>query len=87
MHTWKQLNAKTDVVVIEIVDVRKDPAHIPLASNKRTRWFQQDPAIRKFIADNKIEVIKVYNTDYGFDISELIRCDLLPFSAFPVETP
>lgn len=87
MHTWKQLNVKTDVVVIEILDVRKDPAHMPLASDKRTRWFDQDPAIRKFITDNKIEVIKVYNTDYGFDVSELIRCGLLPFDAFPVEAP
>lgn len=87
MHTWKQLSAKTDVVVIEILDVRKDPAHMSVASDKRTRWFRQDPAIRTFIIDNKIEVVKVYNTDYGFDVSELIRRGLFPFDAFPVETP
>ena len=38
----------------------------------------------RFMCEHHIIPIKVYNTDYGFDVSELIRADILPFDEFPM---
>lgn len=85
IHTYEQLR-----------DLGMTPAVVCLVDNrnidhsdtkKRERWLWQDPEIVAYLDKVKAAVIKVYNTDYGFDISELIRAKYLPFNAFAMERP
>jgi adenylate kinase family enzyme len=85
IHTYEQLRdlGMTPAVVC-LVDSRTiDHSD----TNKRKRWQWQDPEIVTYLDKVGATVIKVYNTDYGFDLSELIRAKYLPFSAFAMERP
>lgn len=85
IHTYEQLR-----------DLGMTPAVVCLVDNrsidhsdtdKRTRWECQDSEIVTYLDKVKATIIKVYNTDYGFDLSELIRAKYLPFNAFAMERP
>lgn len=85
IHTYEQLR-----------DLGMTPAVVYLADNrgighlnttKRERWKCQDLKIIDYLHAVKATIIKVYNTDYGFDLSELIRAGYLPFNAFAMERP
>lgn len=85
IHTYEQLRdlGMTPAVVC-LVDTRTiDHAD----TKKRDRWLCQNHEIVTYLDKAKATVIKVYNTDYGFDISELISAGYLPFNAFAMERP
>ncbi|WP_407448664.1 AAA family ATPase [Fibrobacter sp.] len=85
IHTYEQLcDLGMTPAVICLVDNRTiDHAD----TSKRERWLCQDPEIVAYLDKVGATVIKVYNTDYGFDVSELIRAKYLPFNAFAMERP
>lgn len=80
IHTYRQICGLTNPpVVVRLIDKRSvDHDDTP----KRRRFEEQAPTIEKFLDRVAAIVIPVYNTDYGFDVSELIKCGALPFSAF-----
>ena len=83
MHTFNQLcDRDMEPLVIDLVDKRSITHE---ETRKRSRWIKQDPAIRRFMSEGRIHVVKVYNTDYGFDLSELISNGYLPFDTFAME--
>lgn len=85
IHTYEQLrDLGMTPAVVYLVDKRTINHG---DTNKRERWLCQDPEIVTYLDKAEVRVIKVYNTDYGFDISELIRAKYLPFNAFAVERP
>ena len=85
IHTYEQLRdlGMTPVVVCLVDNRNIDHPD----TQKRERWLCQDPEIVAYLDKVKATIIKVYNTDYGFDISELIRAKYLPFNAFAMERP
>lgn len=85
IHTYEQLRDLDEPpVVIVLVDRR---AVDTKQTDKRDRWMRQDPTIASYLDKAKAKIVKVYNTDYGFDLSELIRDGYLPFNAFAMEKP
>lgn len=85
IHTYEQLrDMSVPPVVIMLVDRRSVTVE---RTAKRDRWDWQDPAIVGYLGKVKAKTVTVYNTDYGFDLSELIRGGYLPFTAFAVEKP
>lgn len=86
MHTYKQLDDLFGPPIVVAVEDRRTKRE-PVDSYKYQRFIDQLPRIHMFMATNRIVPIKVYNTDYGFDVSELIRADILPFSEFAVLKP
>lgn len=85
IHTYEQLrDLGMTPAVICLVDNRT-VSHPD--TNKRERWQCQDPEIVTYLDKVGATIIKVYNTDYGFDLSELIRAKYLPFDAFAMERP
>ena len=82
MHTWHQLyeNFGTPIVV-EMIDKTSRPKR---DSRKTERFEAQHREIQEFFVRHSIKPIKVYNTDYGFDVSELINAGVLPFSELAV---
>lgn len=85
IHTYEQLRdlGMTPAVVC-LVDSRSIDHP---DTKKRERWLCQDPEIAAYLDKIGATIIKVYNTDYGFDLSELIRTGYLPFNAFAMERP
>lgn len=85
IHTYEQLRdlGMTPAVVC-LVDSRSIDHP---DTKKRVRWQRQDTEIVDYLNKIGATVIKVYNTDYGFDLSELIRAEYLPFNAFAMERP
>ena len=85
IHTYEQLRdlGMTPVVVCLVDNRNIDHPD----TKKRERWLWQDSEIVAYLDKVKATIIKVYNTDYGFDISELIRAKYLPFNAFAMECP
>lgn len=83
MHTWEQL---TDLFgrpyVVTVVDNRT--TRLPVSEEKHKRFLAQHCEISKFMEVHDIHPIIVYNTDYGFDVSELIRNGILPFNEYAV---
>lgn len=86
MHTWQQLTDLFGEPVVVIVEDRRSGAR-DINARKSKRFTKQLPTIYRFMCEHHIVPIKVYNTDYGFDVSELIRADILPFSEFAVLKP
>lgn len=85
IHTYEQLrDMGITPVVVMLVDRRSTDAKHTI---KRARWKYQDRAIVSYLDKVKANTVVVYNTDYGFDLSELIRGGCLPFNAFAVEKP
>lgn len=85
IHTYEQLrDMGIPPVVIRLVDRRSITVE---RTAKRARWEWQDPEITSYLDKVKAKTVAVYNTDYGFDLSELIRGGYLPFNAFAVEKP
>lgn len=85
MHTYEQLNVMgVRPTVIVLIDRRSGTVDRTI---KRDRWEYQDPAIVSYLDKVKANIVTVYNTDYGFDLSELIRGGYLPFTAFAMEKP
>lgn len=85
IHTYEQLRdlGMTPAVVCLLDKRTVDHSD----TDKRERWECQNPEIVTYLDKIKATVIKVYNTDYGFDLSELIRAKYLPFNAFAMERP
>lgn len=86
MHTWEQLNDLFGRPIVVLVEDRrscpKDTQH-----RKYRRFIGQLPEIYKFLRDKEIIPIRVYNTDYGFDVSELINAGILPFGELAMIRP
>lgn len=83
MHTWEQL---TDLFgrpyVVSIIDNRT--VRQPVSEKKHRRFLTQHREIANFMKVHDIHPIIVYNTDYGFDVSELIKNGILPFDEYAV---
>ena len=86
MHTYKQLADLFGKPIVVFVEDRRTK-RIPVDERKHQRFMAQLPTIHEFMLMNDIVPIKVYNTDYGFDVSELIRARILPFNEFAVIKP
>ena len=86
MHTYKQLDDLFGKPIVVFVEDRRTK-RIPVDERKHQRFMAQLPTIHEFMLMNDIVPIKVYNTDYGFDVSELIRARILPFNEFAVIKP
>lgn len=85
IHTYEQLR---DLGVAPVVITLADRRRVTVKqTDKRDRWECQDPIIAGYLDKVKAKTVMVYNTDYGFDLSELIRGGYLPFNAFAVEKP
>jgi adenylate kinase family enzyme len=85
IHTYEQLR---DLGMTPAIACLVDNRTIDHSNtNKRERWQCQDHEIVTYLDKVGATVIKVYNTDYGFDLSELIRTKYLPFNAFAMERP
>ena len=85
IHTYEQLRDLGMAPVVVCLIDRRTIEHPD--TDKRNRWLCQDPEIVAYLDRAKTTVINVYNTDYGFDLSELIRAKYLPFNAFAMERP
>lgn len=85
IHTYKQLcDLDMHPLVVELIDKRS----VTHTNNiKRDRWITQSDTIEAFFERNVVRRVKVYNTDYGFDLSELIKSGYLPFDTFAMEEP
>lgn len=86
MHTWQQLTDLFGEPVVVIIEDRRSGARDTNA-RKSKRFVKQLPTIYRFMCEHHIVPIKVYNTDYGFDVSELIRAGILPFDEFAMLEP
>jgi cytidylate kinase len=85
-HTWEQLNDLFDTpYVVAVEDKRTNKK--PVDEMKHNRFLAQAHEVHRFMIAHHIVPIKVYNTDYGFDVSELIKADILPFDEFAVLRP
>lgn len=85
IHTYKQLrDLGMEPLVVELLD-KRSVTHTNSA--KRDRWATQSESIEGFFSLNEVKRVKVYNTDYGFDLSELIKAGYLPFDTFAMEEP
>lgn len=83
IHTYNQLvDLDMDPVVI-ILEDRRSITHT--MTSKRERFLRQHNEIETFLSDK--ECVTVYNTDWGFDVSELIRMRALPFECKAVLIP
>ena len=86
IHTYEQI---ADIfgaapVVIKLIDERS-VSHD--TNRKRRRFAVQEPKIEYYLKHASAKVVTVYNTDYGFDVSELINEGYLPFDTFAVIKP
>lgn len=94
IHTMEQLHDITGhwPIVINVIDERtgdtwhsQDPAKI---ERKQARFNSQLPQICEWLKNHKaVQIVTVHNTDYGFDMSELIEHELVPYDTFAVERP
>lgn len=82
IHTYRQICRLTQPpVIVRLIDNRSvDHDDTP----KRKRFVAQAPIIEEYFKAAHATIVSVYNTDYGFDVSELIKCGALPFDAFAV---
>lgn len=93
IHTWEQLNNKFDSqpIVIRVVDARKNPTYhsqaIDKIKRKQARFEAQSAEIEAFFKAHDITPITVTNTDYGFDMSELIEHKIIPYEELVVQKP
>lgn len=86
MHTWQQLDDLFGEPVVVVIEDRRSGAR-DINHCKSNRFAKQLPTIYRFMCEHHIVPIKVYNTDYGFDVSELIRANILPFDEFAMLKP
>lgn len=94
IHTMEQLHDVTGhwPIVVNVIDKRtgnthhsQDPAKI---ERKQERFNSQLPQIFEWLAKHKaVQVVTVYNTDYGFDMSELIEYKIVPYDTFAMVRP
>ena len=86
VHTCEQLHDLFNCwpTVIHLIDRRtvktqhsQDPAKI---ERKQKRFDEQATFIEKWLSANSVPTITVYNTDYGFDLSELIEHSIVPYN-------
>lgn len=90
MHTMRQLQnmAGEWPIVIEVIDKRTNPvsnAHSESKlKEKQTRYNAQYDNIMAWLKRNEIQHIRVINMDTGFDVSELIKAQIVPFWCPPV---
>lgn len=93
VHTCEQLRDLFGAwpTVIHVIDRRtiktqhsQDPAKI---ERKQARFNEQASTIEGFLAANKVPTITVYNTDYGFDLSELIEHGVVPYNTLVIMKP
>lgn len=86
IHTYEQI-ADTfgePPAVIKLID-KRSVSHED--TRKRRRFVAQEPKIENYLKFKSAKVVTVYNTDYGFDVSELINEGYLPFDSFAVIKP
>jgi hypothetical protein len=86
----RQLQAMTGEwpIVIEVIDKRTNPvsnvhSEVKL-KEKQTRYSAQYDDIMSWLKRNDITHIRVINMDTGFDVSELIKAQIVPFWCPPV---
>lgn len=93
IHTCEQLHDlfKEWPTVIRLIDKRtvktqhsQSPEKIV---RKQQRFDAQAAIIESWLANNNINVVNVYNTDYGFDMSELIEHGLVPYNTLVMIKP
>ena len=86
IHTYEQIADRfgKPPVVIRLIDNRSISHE---NTRKRRRFVAQEPKIEYYLKHKAAKVVTVYNTDYGFDVSELIYEGYLPFDSFAVIKP
>ena len=94
IHTMEQLRNITGEwpVVINVIDMRTGNTHHGQDSakieRKQERFYSQLPYIVEWLTNHKtVRVVTVSNTDYGFDMSELIEHAIIPYNALVVRRP
>lgn len=93
IHTMEQLHDLTGEwpVVIGVLDKRtnptrhsQDPTKI---QQKQERFNAQAPEIAEWLRIHPVKFVFVINTDYGFDLSELIEHRIIPYNALVMKRP
>ena len=85
IHTYEQLrDLGANPIVVAVMDRRTEK---PPINKKRHRFHEQLPKILTYFDKVHIKPIEVINTDYGFDVSELINAGILPFECMAMLKP
>lgn len=94
IHTMEQLRDITGEwpVVIHIIDKRsghREHGQSPdKIAKKQARFDSQLPVIMDWLNKHStVRMVTVYNTDYGFDMSELIEYNLVPYDTLVMRRP
>ena len=86
IHTCEQLHDLFSEwpTVIHVIDRRTEPTFHSQdpdkIKRKQARFNWQADEIERWLKDNDVPVVIVYNTDYGFDVSELIEHGILDYN-------